>query len=89
MPYSSQHSLRQASYIPHPALACLMRFRTIYNLPPMNPNSPTAIQATSTLGKAKRAGRDGSQNFSLQEKMALLDAIEMVKPLGPANGNRF
>ncbi|KAK9495393.1 hypothetical protein V1508DRAFT_186682, partial [Lipomyces doorenjongii] len=28
--------------------------------------------------------RDGSQNFSLQDKNALLDAIEQVKPAGPA-----
>ncbi|ODQ75161.1 hypothetical protein LIPSTDRAFT_1888 [Lipomyces starkeyi NRRL Y-11557] len=52
----------------------------------MNSNtpSPTSIHTTTTLGNAKRAGRDGSQNFSVQDKMALLDAIEMVKPLGPA-----
>ncbi|KAK9322080.1 hypothetical protein V1517DRAFT_308364 [Lipomyces orientalis] len=41
------------------------------------------VEATPTPGVAKR-GRDGSQNFSLQDRNAMLDAIEKIRPVGPA-----
>jgi hypothetical protein len=44
-----------------------------------------AIQTNTTPGSARRAGRDGSQNFSMQDKMALLEAIDKFRPIGPAN----
>ncbi|KAK9483529.1 hypothetical protein V1527DRAFT_472946, partial [Lipomyces starkeyi] len=42
----------------------------------------------TTPGSAMRAGRDGSQNFSMQDKNALLDAIDKFRPIGPAKWNQ-
>ncbi|KAK9490524.1 hypothetical protein V1508DRAFT_399829 [Lipomyces doorenjongii] len=47
-------------------------------------SSSAQTQPASTPEPSRRTGRDGSQNFSLQDKNALLDAVEQVKPAGPA-----
>ncbi|KAK9237465.1 hypothetical protein V1525DRAFT_432822 [Lipomyces kononenkoae] len=43
----------------------------------------------STPDTSRRTGRDGSQNFSLQDKLALLDAIEQAKPTSPAKWDQL